>query len=250
MKNSKYAVAFFIILAGLWVGAAKANSLPDEDRDMVPDQDEINLYKTDSKNPDTDADGYSDWVELTSGFSPHSAKKKLEENDLDADGLNDSLELKFHTILDNPDTDADGLSDGEEIKTGFNPLDPNPEAKLAKRIEIDSGRTQTLSYFLGGVRLGKFQVSTGKPSMPTPKGEFLISSKIEKAWSRSYGLWMPYWLGMGRFGIHELPVWPGGYREGEDHLGKPVSHGCIRLGIGPAKTLYDWTEPGTKVSIY
>jgi lipoprotein-anchoring transpeptidase ErfK/SrfK len=29
-----------------------------------------------------------------------------------------------------------------------------------------------------------------------------------------------------------------------------VSHGCIRLGIGPAETLYNWTEVGTPVYIY
>ena len=53
---------------------------------------------------------------------------------------------------------------------------------------------------------------------------------------KAYGLWMPFWLGLdrGRIGIHELPVWPSGYREGEDHLGKAVSHGCIRLGVGSA----------------
>lgn len=33
------------------------------------------------------------------------------------------------------------------------------------------------------------------------------------------------------------------------YLGKPASHGCVRLGVGPAKLLYDWTEIGTKVII-
>ena len=47
-----------------------------------------------------------------------------------------------------------------------------------------------------------------------------------------------------------LPYWPSGYREGTNHLGIPVSHGCVRLGIGPAKTLYDWAEIGTTVAIY
>ena len=63
---------------------------------------------------------------------------------------------------------------------------------------------------------------------------------------------MPYWLGMGtgRFGFHELPIWPSGYREGENHLGIAVSHGCIRLGIGPAEFLYNWVEVGTPVVIY
>jgi lipoprotein-anchoring transpeptidase ErfK/SrfK len=64
---------------------------------------------------------------------------------------------------------------------------------------------------------------------------------------------MPFWMAVaadGKFGIHELPEWPGGYKEGANHLGIPVSHGCIRLGVGPAKQVYDWTEVGTPVVIY
>jgi lipoprotein-anchoring transpeptidase ErfK/SrfK len=98
--------------------------------------------------------------------------------------------------------------------------------------------------------LGKFSVSSGVNNSTT-KGEYVIANKALKAWS-SYGLWMPYWLGIKntRFGIHELPIWPNGYREGSDHLGKPVSHGCVRLGIGSAKIIYDWAEIGTPVTIY
>ena len=58
---------------------------------------------------------------------------------------------------------------------------------------------------------------------------------------------MPFWMqftGMGH-GIHELPEWPGGYKEGAAHLGIPVSHGCVRLGIGPAQTVYNWADKGT-----
>ena len=75
MKNYKYAAVALLILISLSAGTAKANGLPDEDKDGVPDQDETNIYRTDPKNPDTDADGFSDWQELTSGFSPHSAEK-------------------------------------------------------------------------------------------------------------------------------------------------------------------------------
>ena len=35
----------------------------------------------------------------------------------------------------------------------------------------------------------------------------------------------------------------------ESHLGKPASHGCVRLGIGPAKELYDWAPIGTRVVV-
>ena len=96
-----------------------------------------------------------------------------------------------------------------------------------------------------------FPVSSGKPGMYTPTGHFVIDGKHKRAWS-SYGLWMPWWMSLqhGYFGIHELPEWPDGTKEGEDHLGTPVSHGCIRLGVGPAEKLYHWAPVGTPVFIY
>ncbi len=228
-----------------------ANGLVDSDRDGVPDEDEIGIYKTDPNSADTDADGYSDWLELNQGYSPlNLAAVKLEDNDYDQDGLSDRMELNFHTDLSNPDSDGDGFLDGMEIKNGYDPLSME-YVKLDKRIEINTG-AQELSYFLGGVRMDTFSVSTGKPSMPTPKGHFQVDGKADRAWSAQWGLWMPYWLSLhnGYFGIHELPEWPGGVKEGADHLGTPVSHGCVRLGVGPAEFLYQWAEIGTPVFIY
>ena len=95
-------------------------------------------------------------------------------------------------------------------------------------------------------------VSTGKASMPTPTGTFSILNKSPRRWSSSAGLWMPWWeeFKAGGWGLHELPEWPNGYKEGADHLGIPVSHGCIRLGIGPAEAVYNWTEIGTQIYIH
>lgn len=252
MVNKKIIIGglFLVFLGSLFFIPVNANGLPDADGDGVPDKDEENIYYTDPNNPDTDGDGYSDWEELVNGYSPHNPEPvKLKDNDVDGDGLSDRDELRFGTNLTKTDTDGDGMTDKEEIDLGYNPLVPGQE-KLEKRIEINTG-AQTLSYFLGGVKRDTFSISSGKPSMPTPKGHFLIINKHPKAWS-PYGLWMPYWLGLGtgRFGIHQLPVWPNGYREGEDHLGTPVSHGCIRLGIEPAEFLYNWAEVGTPVFIY
>jgi len=252
-KNVKLQINIIILVLFLFLPKiALANSLPDFDHDGVPDRDEIEIYKTDYKSADTDSDGYSDWVELNAGFSPlNPGKIKLEDSDYDHDGLSDRMELNFGTDLSLVDSDGDGFSDGEEIDSGYDPLNADIGKKLEKRIEINTG-AQELSYFLGGVRMGKFIVSSGKPSMPTPRGHFKVKNKSPKAWSAAYGLWMPYWIGLGTgsFGIHELPVWPSGYREGEDHLGTPVSHGCIRLGIGPAEVLYNWAEAGIGVFIY
>lgn len=110
---------------------------------------------------------------------------------------------------------------------------------------------QTLSRYQDGYRLATFPTSTGKPGYATPVGEYAVNRKTDLAYSRTYGLYMPYWMSFigDRYGIHELPYWPNGYREGEDHLGAPVSHGCVRLGIGPAKTLYEWAEVGTPVIV-
>jgi hypothetical protein len=237
-----------IIMVFFLMNPAFANTALDSDHDGVPDDDEINIYKSDPQNADTDGDGFSDFVELNTGFSPLNPKKvKLEVNDFDNDGLSDRMELKFGSDLSIKDTDSDGHNDGEEIAKGFDPLQGD-DAKLEKKIKINL-KNQQLEYFLSNVKLNTFKVSTGKKSMPTPRGEFKILNKSIKAWSKTYGLWMPYWLGLGRFGIHELPIWPSGYREGANHLGIPVSHGCIRLGIGPAKTLFDWAEVGTRVVI-
>ena len=169
--------------------------------------------------------------------------------DSDKDGLVDIQEIQFKTNPNHPDSDGDGFVDGLEIKNGFDPLSAESK-KLTKTITIDL-KKQELYQQLNGVTIRTHRVSTGKPGMATPKGEYTIGNKSKRAWSKTYGLWMPYWLGLKgtRMGIHELPEWPGGYKEGANHLGQPVSHGCIRLGVKAAEILYEWTEVGTKVTI-
>lgn len=199
---------------------------------------------------DSDGDGYSDTEEIKNDYSPYNpAKIKITVSDMDKDGLSDYWELKFKTDPLQADTDGDGFLDGLEVDLAHDPIATSTK-KIAQVIEINL-HDQQLTYLVGGQPWKKFTVSTGKASMPTPTGTFKIINKVKKAWSKSYGLWMPYWLGLnrGEFGIHELPVWPGGYREGADHLGKPVSHGCIRLGIGAAQYIYERVATGTTIVI-
>ncbi|MEI7749409.1 MAG: L,D-transpeptidase family protein [Candidatus Moraniibacteriota bacterium] len=124
-----------------------------------------------------------------------------------------------------------------------------PEGKY---IDIDLA-IQIMTIFENGVALDAYPVSSGKPGMETPKGEYAIRNKTPRAWSAAYGLYMPYWMALvpdGKFGIHELPEWPGGYKEGANHLGVPVSHGCVRLGVGPAGHVYEWADIGTPVVVH
>lgn len=134
------------------------------------------------------------------------------------------------------------------------------QAKKYTRAKIKEGKyidinlaVQILSIFENGKIMDAFLISSGKKGMETPKGQYAIRNKASRAWSKVYGLYMPFWMALvssGEFGMHELPEWPGGYKEGANHLGIPVSHGCVRLGIGPAKTVYDWAEIGTPVIVY
>ncbi len=126
----------------------------------------------------------------------------------------------------------------------------NPGLYEGKFIEIKLSR-QRLYLWNGEEKVATYIVSTGKWSMPTPTGTRYIQGKIPRAYSRKYGLYMPWWNSMGGgYGIHELPEWPSGYKEGKWHLGIPVSHGCVRLGVGPAKRVYNWAPIGTPIYIH
>lgn len=128
------------------------------------------------------------------------------------------------------------------------------KAKISEGKYIDINLAiQVMTIFENGQAVDSFLISSGKRGMDTPKGNFSIINKHPRPWSRQYGLFMPYWMAIvpsGKYGIHELPEWPGGYKEGQNHLGTPVSHGCMRLGVGSAERVYNWAEIGTPVVIY
>ena len=160
----------------------------------------------------------------------------------------------------------------EIYKSDFETLPPIPQnwekdftlrldqARRYTRPKVLTGRyidinltSQIMSIFEEGKLIDSFMVSTGKRGMDTKTGKYTIHNKSPRVWSKDYGLWMPFWMAVapdGSFGIHELPEWPGGYKEGANHLGTPVSHGCIRLGVGPARQVYDFSVVGTPVVIY
>ncbi len=197
---------------------------------------------------DSDMDGYPDETEIAMGYDPHGAGR-LVDADTDLDGLTNEDEVIFGTDMLNVDSDGDGHTDGIEVIAGYDPLHGDG-ARLKKRIEVVLS-TQTMSRYLGPKLVASHLVSTGRAGMRTPTGTFSVLNKAPRAWSKGARLWMPFWMAFkgSAYGIHELPEWPGGKKEGEDHLGTPVSHGCVRLGVGAAQATYDWAEIGTEVII-
>jgi hypothetical protein len=244
LKISLAAAAFLMMpAASVWAAGPL-----DTDGDGLSDADEA-IYGTDPERADTDGDGYGDGLEIAHGYSPLGSGK-MSDTDTDGDGLSDADEIVFKTSVVFGDSDLDSYRDGIEVENGYDPASADP-IKLKKRIDVSLAR-QELTYYLGDKPLAVRTVSTGKKSTPTPVGTFSINNKAPRAWSPGARLWMPWWMSFkgSAYGLHELPEWPGGKKEGANHLGKAVSGGCIRLGVGAAKELYDWAEIGTQVVIH
>ncbi len=135
------------------------------------------------------------------------------------------------------------------------PADLKPAIEEGKYIDLDIS-DQVMTLFENGKNLDSFQISSGTYGMDTPYGTFKVLNKSPQAFSSQYDLYMPFWMAFtsAGHGIHELPFWRyrsgAEYKERESHLGIRVSHGCVRLGVGPAETVYNWADIGTPVVIH
>lgn len=130
-------------------------------------------------------------------------------------------------------------------------VNPDPSHPSGRLIEV-SIKKQRLTAWRDGKMIFRFVVSTGRPGYETPLGHYKILEKYENRWSRKWSVWMPYamrWF-EGYF-IHQLPHKDGSsYNIGATKLGTPDSHGCVRVDVGDAKKLFDWTKVGTPVWVH
>ena len=167
----------------------------------------------------------------------------------------DSSEEQIHQFsFTTPKPPPEPLTTEQLTAVRIQAAQSNTIAKITDGKYIDINLDdQIMTTFENGRSLNSYLVSSGKAGMNTPIGTHQIYNKHPRPWSGKYGLYMPNWMAItpdGLYGIHELPEWPSGYKEGEDHLGTPVSHGCVRLGVGPSQSVYDWAEVGTPVIVY
>ena len=107
-------------------------------------------------------------------------------------------------------------------------------------IEVNT-KALTLRLFKDGALIKQYPVAVGKPSTPTPLGNWVITKK--GLWGEQFGghfmqISVPY----GIYGIHGTDKpWS---------ISKPVSHGCIRMFNNDVKEVYDLVPLGTTVHIY
>ena len=117
-------------------------TLADSDKDNLSDFEELQAG-TSGIHPDSDLDGAADGEEAAAGTSPLDSSDVPEFEDLEGDGLSDTLEEILGTAKDLPDSDFDGASDYEELRAGTGALDPieTPEVedddndKMSNRLE-------------------------------------------------------------------------------------------------------------------
>ena len=134
---------------------------------------------------------------------------------------------------------------------------PAPSAPAAtgasKRIVVDLS-AQRMYVYQNGQMIWNWVVSTGRPGQETAVGHYKVLNRIPNAYASTWGLQMPYWLGIywaGRLqnGIHALPIQANGTVLWDGYLGQRVSFGCIILSTQNAATLYNWAPVGTPVDI-
>jgi lipoprotein-anchoring transpeptidase ErfK/SrfK len=160
----------------------------------------------------------------------------------------------WRLIQANPGIDTRGLHPGQQIVIpSADVLFPYPLI-TERRIVVDLSE-QHLYAYEGETLVYDFIASTGIESSPTMPGTFQVLSKEEEAYASNWDLWMPHFMGVYQSapdftnGIHGLPTLSSGARLWAGYLGRPVSFGCIVLGLEEAATLYEWAELGTMVVI-
>ena len=158
-----------------------------------------------------------------------------------------------------------------DIQVGDNVV---AQSVIEKEIKIFRSSQQS-NLVENGYIVATLDISSGKPGYTTPTGNYKIMNQIPEAYSEKYSLWMSNWMGLVEardgyqgYGLHSLaywktskPLYPSGTihngrlyvgnRVYEDavHLGKPMSHGCIRYGIDESEMLFEWAEVGMPVTV-
>lgn len=160
----------------------------------------------------------------------------------------------WRLLAANPDIDAEALRPGQEVTIpSVDVLLPEPLV-LEQRIAVDISE-QRLRAYENDVLVYDFIASTGIDSSPTMPGTYQVLSKEEDAYASVWDLHMPHFISVYYSapgfanGIHGLPTLSSGARLWDGYLGRPVSYGCIILGLDEAAALYAWAQIGALVTI-
>ncbi|KJS21569.1 MAG: hypothetical protein VR72_10075 [Clostridiaceae bacterium BRH_c20a] len=107
-------------------------------------------------------------------------------------------------------------------------------------IEIDLLRRQ-LSFYQGSLLVGTYPIAIGKPSTPSPVGEWSVINKKILNYESVFGT---RWMGLSNpgYGVHGT--------NNPSSIGNAVSNGCIRMYNHDVEPLFSKVSIGTRVVIH
>jgi peptidoglycan hydrolase-like protein with peptidoglycan-binding domain len=124
-----------------------------------------------------------------------------------------------------------------EVAPPDNP--PRSNTGLPRANILITKASRELTLFDGNTPLRHYPVAIGKPSTPTPEGNYVVATKIVNPGGMLGTRWMG--LNLPSYGIHGTNApWA---------IGQMVSHGCIRMHNPNAEELFFLINVGTPVFI-
>ncbi|ACA55037.1 hypothetical protein N494_04790 [Clostridium botulinum A2B7 92] len=106
---------------------------------------------------------------------------------------------------------------------------------------IINTQTHTLTLFKDNNVYKTYKVAVGKPSTPTPKGNFKIINRAINPGGPFGARWLGLNIPYGDYGIHGT--------NNPSSIGKSVSNGCIRMFNNQVIELSNLVPIGTTVTI-
>jgi hypothetical protein len=131
------------------------------------------------------------------------------------------------------------------------------ELGVGKVIVISLSR-QSLTAYQDGNPVLTTLITTGRPALPTPPGNYTVLRKnhpwqMTSDFPRSSPYWYPpswvqytLWFRSDGYAIHDAP-WRSSYGPGTQAAG---SHGCVNVPMPTMTQLYKWADVGIPVRVY
>ncbi|MBU5455511.1 L,D-transpeptidase [Caproiciproducens sp. MSJ-32] len=176
----------------------------------------------------------------------------LEENDVDILNKINSFELFREEYNSDSDIYASSNAILETItEDNINTLSISSNTNNLIYLNLAEQKTYIYEGSTDNWTLIKtFISSTGLEGKETPKGVFAVINRGEWFFSPEFNQGGKYWVQfMGDYLFHSVPFDESATTIVDNTLGKPASHGCIRLSVDDAKWIYDNIPNGTKIII-
>lgn len=149
-------------------------------------------------------------------------------------------------------SEASSLSNINNISSSnINQLSISSNTKYLIHVDLANQKTNIYSGKINNWLLVKsFVCSTGVDDEETPTGIYTVKDKGEWFFSEKYNQGGKYWVQFSdNYLFHSLPYDKTKTNIVDSTLGKPSSHGCVRLSEADSKWIYDNVTRDSKVII-